>query len=93
MDRFKLKDGSKLLEIEKVFLADGDPIIYCINHIPDWVFGEAYSAEAVVEPGLTEPILDFLEMKCGQSVAYYVSSAIRSRRRACAGWPRSSSGS
>ena len=33
-----LTRNDRLLEIEKVFLADGDPIIYCINHIPEWVF-------------------------------------------------------
>jgi GntR family transcriptional regulator len=71
---FKLDPGAELLEIEKVFLADGDPIIYCINHIPRWVFQDAFRDDQVMEPGLTEPILDFLEEKCGQSVAYYVSS-------------------
>jgi GntR family transcriptional regulator len=74
VDQFKINPASKLLEIEKVFLADGDPIIYCINHIPEWVFQGAFSNQEVMQPGLTEPILDFLEMKCGQSVAYYVSS-------------------
>jgi GntR family transcriptional regulator len=71
---FKLDPDARLLEIEKVFLADGDPIIYCINHIPQWVFQDAYQGESVMKPGLTEPILEFLEEKCGQSVAYYVSS-------------------
>lgn len=74
LENFKLTSGDKLLEIEKVFLADGDPIIYCINHIPEWVFREAFPGEAVFMPGLTEPILEFLEQKCGQSIAYYLSS-------------------
>jgi len=71
---FKLEPAAMLLEIEKVFLADGDPIIYCINHIPEWVFRDAFPGEQVMQPGLTEPILEFLEAKCGQSIAYYVSS-------------------
>ncbi len=71
---FKLAHPDKLVEIEKVFLADGDPIIYCINHIPRWVFHEAFSDEQISQPGLTEPILEFLEVKCGQQVSYYVSS-------------------
>jgi GntR family transcriptional regulator len=71
---FKLTTAGRLLEIEKVFLADGDPIIYCINHIPEWVFQDAFSGDEVFKPGLTEPILEFLEQKCGQSIAYYVSS-------------------
>ncbi len=71
---FKLTSPDWLLEIEKVFLADGDPIIYCINHIPRWVFRDALSDDQVMQPGITEPILDFLEVRCGQSIAYYVSS-------------------
>jgi GntR family transcriptional regulator len=74
LESFKLTSGDKLLEIEKVFLADGDPIIYCINHIPEWVFRQAFPGDQVFKPGLTEPILEFLEQKCGQSIAYYVSS-------------------
>jgi GntR family transcriptional regulator len=71
---FELSIGVRILEIEKVFLADGDPIIYCINHIPEWVFQDAFPGDQVFQPGLTEPILEFLEQKCGQSIAYYVSS-------------------
>jgi GntR family transcriptional regulator len=74
MQSFKLDPDAMLLEIEKVFLADGDPIIYCINHIPKWVFRSVYPDDQVMQPGLTEPILEFLEEKCGQSIAYYVSS-------------------
>lgn len=74
VQRLKLATMDKVLEIEKVFLADGDPIIFCINHIPQWVFHEAFRDDEVILPGLTEPILEFLEQKCGQSIAYYVSS-------------------
>jgi len=71
---FKLTPDDRILEIEKVFLANGDPIIYCINHIPKWVFQDVFTVEQVIQPGLTEPILEFLEQKCGQSIAYYISS-------------------
>lgn len=74
IQRFKLSSEDRLLEIEKVFLADGDPIIFCINHIPRWVFQDTFTDEQVIQPGLTEPILEFLEQKCGQSIAYYVSA-------------------
>ena len=73
VQNFKLNPDDRLLEIEKVFLADGDPIIYCINHIPEWVFKEAFPGDEALQPGLTEPILEFLEQKCGQSISYYVS--------------------
>jgi GntR family transcriptional regulator len=71
---FKLSASDRILEIEKVFLADGDPIIFCINHIPEWVFHAAFPSDEIFLPGLTEPILEFLEQKCGQSIAYYISS-------------------
>jgi GntR family transcriptional regulator len=74
IQQFKLPGDEKLLEIEKVFLADGDPIIYCINHIPRWVFHNSITDAQVVQPGITEPILEFLEKKCGQSIAYFISS-------------------
>ena len=74
VQNFKLPPDSRILEIEKVFLADGNPIIFCINHIPQWVYQESFSTDQILQPGLTEPILEFLEGKCGQSIAYYVSS-------------------
>lgn len=74
IQNFKLTSDARVLEIEKVFFADGDPIIFCINHIPQWVFRDAFSDEQALQPGLTEPILEFLEQKCGQAIAYYVSS-------------------
>ncbi len=74
VENFKLNPGDQVLEIEKVFLADGDPIIYCINHIPQWVFMVDFPGDEIYKPGLTEPILEFLEQKCGQSISYYVSS-------------------
>lgn len=73
-ESFKLNPGDKLLEIEKVFLADGDPIIFCINHIPQWVYQIDFPGDEIYEPGLTEPIMEFLEQKCGQSISYFVSS-------------------
>ena len=71
---FKLRPGDKLLEIEKVFLADGKPIIFCLNHFPQWLFQVDFPGDEILTPGVTEPILDFLEKKCGQSISYYVSS-------------------
>jgi GntR family transcriptional regulator len=83
LQSFKLAPGARILEIEKLFLADGEPIIYCLNHIPEWVFQGSFSSEEVMQPGLTEPILEFLEVKCGQSVGYYVSSVRADILRNC----------
>src|SRR4030067_2279601 len=66
VQNFKLPPDSRILEIEKVFLADGNPIIFCINHIPQWVYQESFSTDQILQPGLTAHILEFLEGKCGQ---------------------------
>jgi len=44
-----------VLQVEKVFLADSNPIIYCLNYIPNWVFESVLSVEQAVQPGATEP--------------------------------------
>lgn len=69
-----LESGTKVLQILKVFFADGDPIIYCINRIPQWVFEDTFTIEQVIQPGLTEPFFDFFEKKCNQRINYYISS-------------------
>jgi GntR family transcriptional regulator len=83
VEMFKLDPPGKLLEIEKVFLADGDPIIYCLNQIPGWVFQQVFSDEHILQPGVTVPILEFLEGKCGQSIAYYLSCVRADIARNC----------
>ncbi len=69
-----IEPGSEVLLVRKVFTADGDPVIYCINHIPAWVYRDHFSPEEAVQPGITEPIFEFLEHQCGQRVKHYVAS-------------------
>jgi GntR family transcriptional regulator len=78
-----LEEGIQLLRVEKLFLADGNPIIFCINHIPEWVFKNAFSPEQVIQPGLTEPFLEFFEKKCNQPVANYIASVKAELLRNC----------
>jgi DNA-binding GntR family transcriptional regulator len=52
-----LDTGLRVLRVHKVFLADGDPIIFCINHIPQCVFQDVYTPEEAIQPSLTEPFL------------------------------------
>jgi len=78
-----LEEGMQLLRIEKLFLADGNPIIYCINYIPQWVFQNNYTPEQVIQPGVTEPFLEFFEKKCNQPVANYVASVNTALLRNC----------
>lgn len=79
----QLEEGMQVLRVEKIFLADGNPIIYCINHIPTWVFEDIYQPEEVVGPGITEPFLEFFEKKCYQRVAYYIASVKSDLLRNC----------
>lgn len=70
----QLDQADPVLRVEKIFLADGNPIIYCVNHIPQWVFEEFLSPAEAIKPGATEPFLEFFEKKCRQPIAYYVAS-------------------
>ncbi len=69
-----IEPGSEVLLVRKVFTADGAPVIYCINHIPAWVYRDHCSPEEVVQPGITQPIFEFLEHRCGQRVECYLAS-------------------
>ena len=79
----RLDEGMQVLKVEKVFLADGNPIIYCINYIPKWVFQDAFSPEEVIRPGVTEPFLEFFEKKFNQPIANYIASVKTDLLRSC----------
>jgi GntR family transcriptional regulator len=78
-----LEEGMPILQVEKIFLADGNPMIYVINFIPQWVFQDAISPEAAIQPGMTEPLLEFFEQKCGRPLAYYIASVKSELLRNC----------
>lgn len=69
-----LEPGERALEVHKIFYADGDPIIFCTNIIPEWVFKDALTDEQAVAPGLTEPFFAFFESTCRQRIEYYISN-------------------
>jgi GntR family transcriptional regulator len=60
-----------VLETHKYFTANDKLVVYCVNHIPNWVFKDVMSKEEVVEPGIMEPILEFYEKRCGNKIKYY----------------------
>jgi GntR family transcriptional regulator len=58
----------RILQRHTLFLADGAPVIYCINSIPLWVLGNDLASEVISNPAVSEPIYDFLAQRCEQRV-------------------------
>ncbi len=69
-----LPADARVLQTYKVFTADGEPVIYAINHIPVAVLGPALAEQAVADPCMTEPLFDFLEQRCGERSEYSIAS-------------------
>jgi GntR family transcriptional regulator len=69
-----VNQGSDLLRVEKVFTADGVPVIYVVNLTPVAVLGEELMVEAVHRPSITEPIYKFLEDCCQRDVEYHIAT-------------------
>jgi len=74
LGNLQLEAGSNVLRLKKIFTADGDPIIYVINHIPVWVFDDILSVEEVLKPGITERFIEFFEEICNQRISHFISS-------------------
>ncbi len=61
----RVKSGSEVLEVHKLFFADEIPIIYFVNHYPAWIFKSELTIEQAKKPGITEPPDKFLYKYCG----------------------------
>jgi len=70
----QLEDGCQVLKIRKIFTANGDPIIYVINHIPLWVFEGILTLDEVTQPEITEKFIEFFEARCNQRISYFIST-------------------
>ncbi len=62
-----------VLQSHKIFTADGEPVIYCINTVPGWLLDPDLLDRPAAYPGLTDPLYRFLEEQCGQRVEYHVA--------------------
>jgi GntR family transcriptional regulator len=62
------------LEIRKVFTADGEPVIYCVNYVPFWVLGQPLLEEVLADPTVEEPLFDFLASRCDHGAVYFVAT-------------------
>jgi GntR family transcriptional regulator len=82
-ETLQVEPGSSVLQVRKLFTADGVPVVYCINYIPAWVYRNQMTPEEVVQPGITQPIFDFLERRCSQQIERYVASVRAELLRKC----------
>lgn len=65
--------GSTVLHVQKIFTADGEPIIYFENFIPEWVYQSCLSEKTVLAPGATEPFFQFFANQCKHEVKFLSS--------------------
>jgi GntR family transcriptional regulator len=70
-DRLRLEHGENVLVSQKVFLADKEPMIYCINTLPARLFSPDRLDQFIQQPDLLEPFFDFLEREVSLRVEYY----------------------
>ncbi|MFN8500386.1 GntR family transcriptional regulator [Kouleothrix sp.] len=78
-----LLPGQRALRSCKVFTADGEPVIFCVNTVPEHVLGEPLAAEALREPQLIEPLFDMLERRCGRRTQHQLAKIRAARAREC----------
>lgn len=75
-DKLNLDQDQQVLEVHKVFTADGKPVIYSLNYIPEWVYQEGFSDQEITEPKSTEPFFSFFRDRCGHELELYLSEVI-----------------
>ena len=69
----QLSGDDEILKISKVFTANGDPIIFVINHIPVWLIKDTISPKQSLDPEFTRDFKEFFEVVCNQQVSYFIS--------------------
>jgi GntR family transcriptional regulator len=70
-EALQIGPDTPVLEAHKIFTADGEAVIFCINTILMWLFDNDLLEEMKCNPGITEPIYEFLEQRCNQAVEYH----------------------
>lgn len=74
INSLKIKKEVKVLQTFKIFTANSNPVIYCINHIPISLLAQDRVQEVLTSPKITEPLYGFLEQYCNQWVNYHIAS-------------------
>jgi GntR family transcriptional regulator len=67
-EKLSLECGEEVLVTANVFLADGVPVIYCVDILPAKLVESAYRQEE-----LYGPVYTFLEKRCNQVVDYNIT--------------------
>ena len=73
-EKLKINPDEEIVELQKVFTADGEPVIFCSNIIPKWMLKGSLFQEVLRQPSITEPIFDFLANVCGEPLSFYIST-------------------
>ena len=73
-EKLKINLDEEIVELQKVFTADGEPVIFCSNILPKWYLKDTLFQDVLRQPSITEPIFDFLADQCGQGLAFYIST-------------------
>jgi GntR family transcriptional regulator len=69
----QIPDRAEVLVSQKVFNADGEPMIYCINTLSAQIFTAERLEQIIADPKIMEPFFYFLEDETGLRVEYYVA--------------------
>lgn len=65
--RFSCSMDEEIVVIERVRTANGEPVVYCIDKVPDRILADAFSHEQ-------ESIFNILEMEASRKITYAVAS-------------------
>lgn len=82
-EALQMKTGEKALVAHKIFLADDDPMIFCINTMPAQMFDQALLKTVFDDPDMLEPIYDFFEEQFGQRVEHHIAKVRASLAKNC----------
>jgi len=66
-----VEPGTQALVVRKLFLANGQPAIYCLDFIPQHLINQPYD-----EYELQQPIFDFMKQRCGQSTVQNLAEIV-----------------
>ena len=70
-DKLALDPGAEVITTANVFLADGAPVIYCVDIIPARLVQQAYRDEE-----LHGPVYTFLEKRCDQHLSHTIAELL-----------------